>query len=426
MHKELVALSKKHRQFFGMSLLAHLFTISTLTFVLVIPHLSSASEDNHSRSNSHDETTENSIQGKTSNHRTNELSPTVVTQNTSRPKKYSLSLPMSFYGFSFNEGPDNANGASLRLNPSFAYMPSPFFTLKGGAWVYLNSSRIQDRFILPNQNSTAFLREMVAVVQPYRGLNLKLGALDMEDMENPFLFFRRTFPGADLSYGLGQDRWRLEAGARYAIPTSFSLEFDRTQNEELPSFATAGLKGKVDLNRSLTARARVDYFQFNKLPAVAAFSSQFHGNQATGGLGSARFLYEYRGWAQKYDLDVRWNSRWLTNVALQSVDNIAAPVDRSRSQSIGVSSTYDGTKLAVTPRLSYFYMESDAAPAFYNASYLGHANRVGFDAGLLVNIKRWGLQVYGNFVDSRLLSESINQNDLQYFEIGVEVPNAFF
>jgi|GEM_PF-2256323 len=347
-------------------------------------------------------------------------------KDTFAKKNHSLKLPLTLSGFSFNEGPDNANVASFLLRPTYWFQPSNDFSLRVGAWAFLNTGRIQDRFILPNQSSNLLLREMVASYQPNENFNFQLGSLDMDDLKNPFLFFRRSFPGFDASYSLEKKRWSLGLGGRYTIPTSFSLEFDRNLSEELPTFAIGGIQGHVDISDSITAKAKVDYFQFDNLPTIAAYSSQFHGNQAVGGRGSARFLYEYRGWAQNYNLNVKVDSKWSANLDLLSVDNLGAPENRSRSQALATSVTFENDKFSLTPRASYFYMESDASPAFYSASYLGHANRVGMHYSLKANLKKWGMKVYGDFVQGKLLSESINQNDLQYVEIGVEVPNVLF
>lgn len=342
-------------------------------------------------------------------------------------KKVEIEILSTFRGYSFDERQDKSQIVQMFVQPKLRMNLHPDFSLRALGSMSLGTARVQTRFDDPSFNYLN-LNELVLAYAPNNYFQLEVGALDQDQLRNPMLLNWRSFPGAMvISEWKTSENSHLSLKAQYSIPNSTSLESDRTDNEELPSFITQGFEFFWQPQSWLKINSYVHHFTYNNLPSVVAFQSGRLGNEVVGENSSeSYFAYGFDGFTQSYQVDVEYSKRFSQSFNLQTIDNLEAPSDRSRSQWTGTTFDIHFKDFILSPQIAYFYAESDSAPALYSATQLGRNNRRGLFYGLKMNFKTLGFVVSANYVQAKLIELDPIQNDLNAFEFLVELPSVKF
>ena len=149
--------------------------------------------------------------------------------------KTSLQTDFNMSGISFSEGQDESQLVGLLVSPEALVRLSEDFTVSGNLELFLASSRTQTRYLNPSFNILN-LMELVAIYHPIDYFNLVGGAINQEKvLNNRMLVANRSFPGVMMTSKVGNKKISATGKIQYAIPTSTSLESNRTETEELPS-----------------------------------------------------------------------------------------------------------------------------------------------------------------------------------------------
>lgn len=331
-------------------------------------------------------------------------------------------------GATFKEGPDEAQFVQLLFNPQLKLKLSDQFNLTADATLSLNTSRVQTRFNDPSLNAIN-PNEVLFSYLPNKNFKLSVGAINQKHLDSPALIQSDlAFMGAIGSYSKSFKNLDLKIKSQYTIPSSVSLELDRTGNEETPSFVSTGIEADWKPKKWFNLSANVNYFSFSSdLPSIVAFNSGRMGNEVVGvNQSESSFAYNFSGISQVYSLGFDLNKKVSPFLTIKSVDNLDAPSERSRAQSIGFGAEINFKEFSITPNLAFFYAESDASPALYTDPRFGRNNRDGQVLGFDVNFKKLGFNMGIAYVNSDLIQERAVQNDLEYLEVQVGVANVKF
>lgn len=233
---------------------------------------------------------------------------------------------------------------------------------------------------------------------PMAGSALEGGALNQSHLENGLLVDDRPFPAARAQIGLQPaNAMVLELSAQLAIPSSYTLEAQATDNEPLPKLQTYSVMLDQLVSQDLSISAGATYFKFDDLPQIVAVGSKRLGNSVdVFSSSTGRFLYAYQGVAVQLQADYKlgaWDLMWRG----EGIHNTEAPSELGT----GYVSTLQAQR-PVSPihqagvSASYYRVQPDTAPAMYTDALYSN-NRIGAGLSAYVNHDRWGLQFKASY-----------------------------
>lgn len=349
-----------------------------------------------------------------------------TTEKQTKLKNVDFNLDVYFGGYSFVEAQDDFKMGYLSAEPEVDFSVTDSFGVRGQATLNVVTGRFQTRFQNPSFNFFN-IQEAIAYYEPNQNISLEVGAIDQEHFQNKlFIDNDRSFLGAKIKGGYVSEKLSFEPKAQYAIPSSTSLESDRTEAEELPTLTSYGFEASWKPRSWFSASANVNYFEFENLPSVVACRGQRLGNSVVGiDCSESTFRYDFRGISQFYNIEFRYIPSLSQEFLLGSVDNTAAPSDRSRSQWMGTRFNYDySDSLSLRPEYGRFYAESDSTPALYSEFNFGRNNRDGFYVGFEANLKDLGMKVKTSYIEAPMIEYRPLQGDLQIFELFLEFDDV--
>lgn len=327
-------------------------------------------------------------------------------------------------GMSYVEGQDESQIVQLQLRSKADLALTESFKLNTEVRISLNSMRAQSRFENPNFNIIN-LMELAATYKAAESFELKVGALNQDHLGNRMFIADRSFPGVLVQSGVQNSKASLYGKFQYAIPTSTSLESDRTKAEALPGLSTAGADFFWKPKSWLQVESDIHYFSFENLPSVVAFQSARLGNQVVGNSESESFFVnEFSGYTAAHKIGFQYSSYLQQAFKVSMVENLQAPEDRRRSQLLGTELIFDFESIRLSPAVAMFYAESDSTPALYSAFEFGRNNRQGQLYALRVDFKKSGFSILSNYVKANLLKNRAVQKDMSYLEVVLEVKNV--
>jgi hypothetical protein len=233
---------------------------------------------------------------------------------------------------------------------------------------------------------------------PSEGSILEAGALNQSHLENGLLVDERPFPAARLQTGFTAGKKTLiELAAQIAIPSSYTLEAQATDNEPLPKLQTYSAILDQLVSEDVSVRAGATYFTFQDLPQIVAVDSKRLGNTVdVFSSSTGRFLYNYQGVALQAQAGVKlgaWDLAWKG----EGIRNTSAP---SKLGTGYISTLQIQRPLSVTHdgglSASYYRVQPDTAPAMYTDAIYSN-NRIGAGLNAYVNHNRWGLQFKASY-----------------------------
>lgn len=348
----------------------------------------------------------------------------IETSDSSSSKKLKLSSDFFMGGMAYNEAQDEAHMVSFSMRPKASLALTSSFGVRGDTQLNLTSGRSQSRFYNPNFNFIN-IQELVAYYHPSSYFQMEVGALNQASYGSPLFISNRSFPGLRLRSRFGNKRFKLTPKAEYSIPTSTSLESQRTQAEKLPTLTSVGVEAEAQLLKSLSLQANINRFQFSQLPSIVAFDSSRFGNSVIGTDPSLSFFrYQFAGWVQSYSASYHYTPSLKQSWDIQIIENTEAPEDRRRSQSVGSQLEFDFTHVSLKPGYRVFYAESDSTPAIYSEFELGRNNRQGEQIDFTVHLKKLGVSMVARYTQATLIENRPLQSDMQIFNLALEFNNV--
>lgn len=326
----------------------------------------------------------------------------------------------------YNEGEDEASLVLFGIQPQFKFKLTPEFTLNADIYLNLSAARIQSRY-LNRQDENFVLNDLSMVYEPTNYTKFSLGALNQGHLNSPLLVTNIGFPGAAATLHYTTNDYSFGLKGQRTIPVSQSFDSDRTDKEELPYFQTQGVFGEFKPTYFLKVKGQVNYYSFSDLPSVVAFESKRLGNDVTGvEVGDSFFVYKFSGIAQSYEANLQYTRDLQQDFLVSIVENENTNDGNNRAQFLKTSLSYDFESVRLTPSLASFYTEPNATPAFYNYRLYGNNNREGFEYSLSADFKKLGFSVSAIFVDSKVINQTIFQDDLKSMQLVLEMLDVKF
>lgn len=254
-------------------------------------------------------------------------------------------------------------------------------------------------------------------------LEVKLGVIDQDWMDESLLIFRKSFPGVKIRY---QPRWfrdvDLSFTSQVAIPTSVTLSTRTVEQEETPQFVVQNAFAQWNVSRDTQLSFSGILYQYRNLPSFVAFESQKYGNNAAGFNGplNSRFSFGFDGWLTTFKANHRLNNTFRPYAQWTTMKNEDAPETFNDSQLIGI-----GTQINLPRHLIYFevvnfFTESDVVPAYYNSWAAGHTNREGWGFDTAIEFKKSNFRIRSYYYQADVINENSPQQNQGFFFIGVE------
>ncbi|MBT4762007.1 MAG: hypothetical protein HOO06_09945 [Bdellovibrionaceae bacterium] len=327
----------------------------------------------------------------------------------------------------FDEGEDSAYQVIFGYQPSLKFNIHSKFNIDTQFSINLGASRVQSRFQRHSDNDTV-LNELSMNYLPIENLKFSLGAINQKHLESPHLVSGVTFPGFKLEAKTKGKGFNIGAKTQYLVPTSSSFDSDRSESEVLPNFQTQGIFASYNGFSKVDLQAQWNLYSFSNLPSVVAYESKRLGNFYITGtdVSESAFAVDYAGLSQSYNAKINYTKGLSHNLFASIVENQNLESGSNRAQSVGTSLDVKIAQVVLTPSITTFFSETDASPAFYNSSDLGHSNRQGMKYSLRTYFKKLKFAIQANLIDSQVLNISAYQQDLVIAELFVEMINVRF
>jgi len=329
----------------------------------------------------------------------------------------------------YNNSSDQSLGTGLLLDGILKYRLTQEITTIVDAAVVADTGYSQVTYVDDYQPSNnVLINEISLGWSPIELLNLKIGALNQAVYDDPIFLSNIPFPEATQTLTLAQGNLNLEFSSGEAVPSSSTSSPVTTQTNGLPALFLERIKFGIDDHKNLSASVWGSYFNFVNLPAQVAQESRLRGNTVTGvGVQGAQFAYGFSGLESGLSFRYKVPHSHLTPVFNANfIDNFDSPdqTDQAYLLSSGVEiRVSDG--LFLTPKAEYFYLQSDASPAYYNVTWYGHNNFEGPSGSLLLDWRREKICLEGRFSSGQVITANPIQNNFTLFYLAVSKTYDF-
>lgn len=282
------------------------------------------------------------------------------------------------------------------------------------------TGRDQDVFADRLPNDKIYADEAKVSYFPTRGWAIQGGALNQSHLENGLLADERPFPAARTQLGLQPTNTMvLELSAQVAVPSSYTLEAQATDNEPLPRLQTYSVLLDQLVSDDLGISAGMTYFKFDDLPQIVAVSSKRLGNTVdVFSSSTGRFLYAYQGVAFQLQANYRlgaWDLMWRG----EGIRNTEAPSELGTGYvSILQAQRPMSPVHQAGASVSYYRVQPDTAPATYTDPIYAN-NRIGAGLSAYVNHDRWGLQFKASYYQDTPYFQNDLMGDRNLFLLSV-------
>lgn len=365
-------------------------------------------------------------------------SPSSVRTNVggepSRPGSFSSQWRAKFGAGGLAEGQDESFISELKLQTIFERRFTSYFLGHFEPEVVVHAGRVQERFNTDSMEDRIGMSSGYFAVKPAREFEVRFGVIEQEYLRTPLLIHRhRGFPGAQEIAALGSDQLGLDFMAQQLVPTSHSLNLERSEKEPLPSFFVEGIRLRGEFDKWLKWGVTGGHYQWRNLPSKVAHESGLLGNSLPPdrnlGPAGARLEYGFNGGFLGFEACACGPSWLQFEMEYARQANWAAPSTRRDAQMVGGGPNFDFADARLELRYFNYFLESDTTVARYAFSNWGWTNREGgaFESELF--FKKLGFRLKGHFNRASPLSENgskASQRDFTHYYLGVETEYATF
>ena len=274
----------------------------------------------------------------------------------------------------------------------------------------LKKGRSQLTFREPSDDNKINAKEFAIIFTPtfspiFSFLELRGGVNNQGYLKAPLLIFEDfSFPGIIEKAKLNYKNINFTFILQQSIPFSDSRNNERIEKESTPIFLTETLEMNSKWRNNFELNTSFSHYAYSNLPSIVAFNSQFLGNSTAGENRGAQFQNDFDGYIFNMNgcycaspleistgFQVMVNPTQTLNVAQRFYLNTKFRVWRGFSLSPGYES---------------YINESDVAPAYYQSSTYGFANRIGSVYTLGLNFDNWGFSLKGKYTDAQIIKLS--------------------
>ncbi|NJL24153.1 MAG: hypothetical protein HC902_02545 [Calothrix sp. SM1_5_4] len=334
-------------------------------------------------------------------------------------------------GTSFSEDKDAGAAAYFFFRTEFEYRFASWLGARVRPRLNLYSSRVQERYDNDEFSSRVALSEAFLSVRPWTFFELRGGAINQGFLNSPMLISSsRAFPGFQQILVFEQrDDLAIELVTQQVVPTSYTLNSERTQKESLPSFQTQSLHMGGKFLKSMEWTAFGGHYAWSNLPDKVAYQSEILGNTPNGGeaIPGTKMLYGFDGffWGSEFAFCADWAPVQFVG-EYQGMRNNRAPGNSADGQVWGLGPRFELWDTEFDLRYRRYFTESDATVALYNRGMYGNTNREGDNIEFKVNFRDQKFSVVGEWVNAVALFNNGTQKTMTSYYLGVETHYAPF
>ncbi|MCB0390677.1 MAG: hypothetical protein KDD58_05280 [Bdellovibrionales bacterium] len=310
---------------------------------------------------------------------------------------------------SFEEDTDDEKLATVALSVRPSYRLLENLTLKADMKFKSESGRVQARFYQEGENLMS-LSNASLEYYPTSFIMIEGGILNQGFLEQELLFSKsRAFAGVKEALVLNKQNYKIYLTAQQSLPSSSSLNTERAEKEETPSFTSQTLQAEFNTD-SLKGIVGGSYFQFDNLPSKVAYESIVNGNSVIEqGIANSYFEYNFKGYAFQTRLDWRLQDSLNIVGTLQLIENSEAPAGNSRGQMAWLGPIIQTGQLKWTFNYGQFFAEPDVAPAYYMNLNYGGANRIGKFGRFELEFSDYNFKIIAQYADSDVINLRTHQ-----------------
>lgn len=327
-----------------------------------------------------------------------------------------------------DQGKDEGFASHFGARTQMDFNLAPMFSIRATPAADFYSARLQQRNESDDYQSGISVDDSYLQFMPGEWGELRAGALSQRFLDQPLLVSRgRAFPGVMLALHGDWNRSKIDVIAQTVVPTSRSLNTERTDREPIPEFQTQSVHFAMPEGDTWNFSAWGGHYSWSGLPSKVAFASQIVGNQpSTPQPATAFFQYGFDGAFGGLRGCYCVSGGWSGEMALTSFKNFKAPTERSLAEMIELSPSLDRKFWNLKFTLAYFFNESDTTPAYYNPARYGNNNRVGESFEARFNFKRYQFSLVAQYVNAGTINSNLNQQRLTSMLLGVETEYVSF
>lgn len=324
---------------------------------------------------------------------------------------------------------DRAQYATVGIDAGLNISLMDNLKIRTRGFLPLRAGQFQSRF---NENFAAnqiIVSDAYVDYTPLERLRLMAGVLNQGHIDSTGTVVKITgFPGLrqDIQL-LGQNLCGLKFSAQQAIPTSVSLEAERTQQEAVPGFYTMSLNGCAAFGENLQGRVDLTHFRYENLPAVVASRSGLIGNYVNDvNTAFANFPTAFKGSIAQGQMKARLTDRSVASLGVSVIRNDEAPEGLNQAVAWFIGGQL-GNSIIFKPSYQEMYREANVAPAFYTARIGGYTNRAIRRLSLDIEFVQSGFTLRTAAIEGELI-QNINpiESTQREFVIGLETAHELF
>lgn len=331
-------------------------------------------------------------------------------------------LDLQLHGQSANEERSSSQLVGAKITPLLGWNPKEWLSAHLAVETKIETGSTQARYLsefAPKQRIR--LREGAIRFKPFQAAILSAGAIDQALIGSKALLSEATFPALSQEVTLNSEPFYFKLLTEQAMATtpehSFSLGQPQTPLFFYESVAV-GFKPK-----DVFLEAGLGHYAFTNLPSSVAYESRFSGNSVVGTTqDNSFFLSNYKGF------EIQAQGAWqihpkikpLFDCRLQNTLLGSKPGNGGLQATTGADISLSPSFVAM-PRFTYFYLQSDVSPAYYNHKAWGHNNREGFAIKLAFQLPELNMEAGGEYSRSHPIRNNPYQRKLEYlrFFLGV-------
>ena len=236
----------------------------------------------------------------------------------------------------------------------------------------------------------------------------------------------RAFAGLKEGLVYSQGNFKASLLAEQTIPSSTSLNTERSEEEEMPSFNAQTLQ--LELNEEkFKGTFGATLFQFENLPSKVAFESSIKGNSVGGsGIENSYFIYDFNGYAINSAINLELYEGVDFVASIEMIENKNAPSGNSRGQLASAGPVIKLGDNKLTLRYGQFFAEPDVAPAYYMNFMTGGSNRVGQFGRLEMEFSKFNFKIVTQLANIEPINARVHQDSLTNFIVRLETLYVSF
>jgi hypothetical protein len=335
---------------------------------------------------------------------------------------------MEFGGVGYTEGRDEGAAAELFLSVRTEYRFNSMLLGHFEPEADFFSGRLQERYDNDAYENRISMSSSYVSFMPEQHLELRAGSIRQDWLKaNLLISPHRAFPGAQEILESKTEPVSVKLMAQQLIPSSYSLNTERSEKEPLPTFNTQYLVVEGNPKALFQLHGAAGHFNYSNLPSKVAFESGRAGNTVLGGeaVPGSRLAFGYDGYFGEAGVCLCGETAGVS-LGFERQINTRAPNWGRDAQAVSLGTKFILRDYDFELRYMNYFIESDASVARYMPGGLGFTNRMGDAFEAEMHFRKQGFKLKGSYVNARTVANNPNQQTLSDFFLRVETDYAPF